>query len=397
MAHEDRHHDELGGSTAHRWLICWGSVAAARQHPKPDVGPAAIEGTMMHGHCEAATKLKLDYHKNGGSSEAWLKYIADAPIALDKKEIVTQYVLFIWEKVFEQSVTQKAWGLETYYKFTKAPNAGGSIDLWLVHTDDHGKKVLSIVDYKNGFGGVRVKNNPQIIFYALCVRQYLQKFGKDIDYCLGYVYQPHSEFGLDEEPCKYTKKQLDTWETKFVAAAAHIYGDKILKFKAGDHCKYCNIDGTCLTQAAYAQKMSALTVMTSSKDLVLPDVTVMSDEALAKIALNGDLIVDLIASAKAQIIDRHKMGKSVEFCKVIAGKGKRMWKDDEAAIIAGLKQLGVAEPTREVLQTISVIKKQIGDEALQEFVEMSNANPKVVPVDHPEPAMDLVKLDVLKE
>lgn len=397
MPHDDRHHDELGGSSAHRWIVCWGSVAAARQNPKPEAGPAAAEGTMMHGHCEAATKFKLDYHKLGGNEHAWTEYLAGAPISLEKKERVANYVTFVWEKVFEQSVTQKAWGLETYFTFDKAPNAGGSIDLWVIHTDDHGKKVLSIVDYKNGFGGVLVKNNPQIIFYILCVRQYLRKFGKDIDYALGYVYQPLSEYGLDEEPCKYTKKQLDTWETKFVAAAAHIYGDKVAKFKAGDHCKYCNIEGKCPTQAEYAQKQTALKVITSSRDIQLPNVQLLSDEVLAKLVLNGKILTDFVASAKAQIIERHKAGRPVAGCKVIEGKGKRQWKEDEAAIIAGLKQLGVAEPTREMLKTLSSIEKLIGKEALQEFVEMSDANPKVVPEDHPEPAMGLVRLDVLNE
>lgn len=155
LAHDDRAHAALSFSSAERWLNCPGSFSLTQQVPKSLPTEASKLGTKAHELCERAVTAFLEKKLTGKGDDALAKEICDME---DQKlaESAIGYVDFIWEKVLDQSITDKFYGLEEKFILSESLDIWGTSDFWAMWTDNKGKVCLAVVDYKNEIGRAHV-------------------------------------------------------------------------------------------------------------------------------------------------------------------------------------------------------------------------------------------------
>lgn len=116
------------------------------------------------------------------------------------------------------------------------PNRNGIVDF--VAYDDNN---IIIVDYKTGFRRVYAPNNPQLIFYALGITNYVRKKGKDPVRVYIAIAQP-SQDNLDVTVMDMA--DLFGWyknNKRRIAIATANQGE----YTIGDHCSFCMGRATC--------------------------------------------------------------------------------------------------------------------------------------------------------
>lgn len=392
MGHEERAHARFNFSGAHRWLNCEGSIALSETLPPQAQTPWAKKGTLQHELNEKALLAFITYKKSGLQATM---YVAkddpecefDGEEALRISEIYTKY---IWESALEQALTGKAYALEDKLVLDEKLDLWGTADFWAAYINDKAKRLGIVVDYKNGHYVVDIKNNPQLMLYALGLRAELRRRGKDLDVVKTAIIQPNANCEVYRE-CSYSAKQLDAFEKKLYKKVNSILTNKTPKFKTGHWCTFCPAMAVC---EAYKKDLDAKEMLPSLKDEKLPEVTKLPDSTLATIALHADELEEFLKSVKLHIIARHLQGNPVAGCKVVEKNGKRGWIKNEDLIANRLRERGL-EPYRPKLITISDAKKKLSDEDLKELTEIGKSSHTIVSLEDIRPdatsAVDALK------
>lgn len=225
---EAKKHAKFSASNAYRWLACPGSIGLCEKAPPEKESPAALEGTLTHECLEG-------YLKNGHG-----KMLTTGQFLRGKHPM---------ERIVRAEIAAKAiWNMapkgSQILSETKSslahihPDMYGTADAVIV--EDFG--TLHVIDYKNGRMPVEVKNNPQLIFYALGIaHQYDYNFEE-----IGLVViQPLANH--PEGPNRKWVVEADRirdWEMTFrkgVLAASK----KNAPFNAGEHCFFCPAKSIC--------------------------------------------------------------------------------------------------------------------------------------------------------
>lgn len=351
--HSDRSHAPLGGSSAHRWANCPGSISlCAMVDPEPP-SAAALGGTAAHEVAEKMLALFLDYRITGDQAKAHTVIHADTDLLVAGKD----YVDIVWKEVLNEALTGKAYGLED--KFTLNDHLGmfGFVDFWSVYIDDRGKRVGAIVDFKYGHHEVHAEKNAQLAFYACSLREELRRGGKDLDYVWGYIFQPKVEPSFKR--VKFTAKNLDTWRKKFFKAAEEIFVTQKPKFKVGDWCQFCQGKALCKAYTKEAQSKTALMLVEPETDLnSLPVPEVLTDEAIVKVILHGGMIEEFISACRKHALNRARNGKGLPGVKLVSGASRRKWKPNTAEVADILTKHGV-KPFEENLINLGDAEKQL--------------------------------------
>jgi len=154
-------HLPIGGSTAERTLHCPVWLERAKKAPKRPSSAFADEGNLLHDAMEAwqgdsipfkEMIGKLKYNDQVLTEELYKTLLAPAATALNN--LLDDYS--VYDEVLCEPFVQYI-----------PDEADGSIDV-LARSQD-GKTVI-IADYKFGQAPVKVENNSQLQFYALCAR-----------------------------------------------------------------------------------------------------------------------------------------------------------------------------------------------------------------------------------
>lgn len=147
-------HSKIGASSMHRWANCPGSVRLSKDIPSK-TSIYAEEGTQAH---ELAAKILLkEKHDVSTFSDE----------DLDAVMTYVDHVRDLISKGTHHFIEQK-FSLEEFH-----PNLFGTSDA-IVY--DAKSRSLVVVDYKHGKGiPVEVKNNPQLMYYALGALKTLNK------------------------------------------------------------------------------------------------------------------------------------------------------------------------------------------------------------------------------
>lgn len=399
----EKAHAELGGSTASRWMNCPGSVFLLRNIGEQPPGPDAARGTIAH---EAAEIVLADFleHKVSGTDPDIRAHL----LCQDDETLEAAYGYrdTIWKEILDEALTGKAYGLEE--KFTLNSNLGmfGTADFWAVYIDDRGKRVGVVVDFKFGYVPVHAERNAQLAFYAAALRKEIRDGGKDLDYVIGGIYQPKSQ-GLELlSKTRFTAKQLDAWEIKFLKAAHDIYVKKKAKFKAGPWCQYCNAKAVCRAYKASVETRTSLKLV-DPDEVSFPQPETVPDEAIAKVLLHADEIQKFIKACVSYALTRHKNGTPLPGIKIIAGQTRRTWpkaQEEIEAIAQDLEGRGVDPFGPPKLKGITIIEKALSKQfdkstarqLVDSYCGESAPKPKIVPEDDPRPAM-IANLDLLGE
>jgi hypothetical protein len=384
--HDNREHLECGGSGAHRWIKCTASVFLARKVGKLPPGKSAIIGTETHELAELCVEDFLNNKLLGTDPEE--RYGA-AKAFYDEQQIaaVEYYRDYIWNEVLENSITNKAWGLEDLMVYTKSDKMGGIADFWAAHINDKAERVLHIVDFKNGTDPVSIKHE-QFPCYGICMRSMLGVEGKGIDKLIVHLVQPNSVNGKKDAKKVYTIKQLDALEEKFLKALHNIYVEEKITYKLGHWCKWCPGQSLCEKFGKKTEVETGLSLL--KPDAKLPDVKSLSEEQAVAIALNGDKLTQLIKACKAFIIGQHMGGTPLKGCKVVQTSPRRSLPKNTEPLEARLKKEGLKEKEifNRKLKGIGELEKLLKEKKtiLEKFVVFGNPTASVVREDDHRPA-----------
>lgn len=382
QSHADRSHATFGGSTAHRWSNCYGSVALIKSVPPTAPGEAALWGTSVHEIAARALKDFLDFKTTGEPSDPdWEKDYTDE----EAIELAKGYVECIWKDVLQQSLTGKAWGIEEEVCLDEHLDMWGIVDFWCIYIDDRGKKVLAIVDLKTGYHFVEIKKNAQFLFYGCAMIEEIKKGGKNLDILRTCVYQPRLSHGAAFRENSYSSKQTDKATQRFFSAARAISEGK-QKLKVGDWCQFCPAQAVCKAYAKSISDRSALTLLDPAT-IKFPVPESLSEDTLVKLLEHGDEIEDYLKAVKLYAIAKCKNGGGIKGFKIVNGPTKRCWIEDEKSVAATLTSLGIKEPFRPKLITITAAEKFVKKEQLRDIVTTTTPSIILVPDTDPRPSV----------
>jgi CRISPR/Cas system-associated exonuclease Cas4 (RecB family) len=204
-------HSLTGGSNAHLWWNCPGSVYLNKVVPNPE-SKAMADGTKMH---EAAFfKLSKD--------DSYYRKLTKL-----QQKIVEQYIAMIPKDLYGKEVLVMS---DIYDK------SFGTIDcVW------HKDGVNHICDFKTGKTPVSPIHNAQLLTYAL--------WYDDVTPFVLHIAQPQvSDVLISWEPSADERREA---LHKLNDALDHVYHDPILQ--TGSHCEHCRACSFCPKKKEEAQ------------------------------------------------------------------------------------------------------------------------------------------------
>lgn len=312
-------HSPLGPSSAERWLNCPGSVLATKDLPDTD-SDYALEGTAAHELAELARETdrsplsfigtKIHAKRVDGTSK---EFVVDQEMA-DAVAVFVDHVNGLPGLDFNES--------KVYYR-EWVENGFGTMD---AARGNNGTVYIRDLKYGKGVQ-VFAEDNEQLMLYAL---------GFFAEY--GYLYwvekfnvgivQPRLDF---IDTWEISLHDLVKWASDVVAPGAKLAMTPGAPFKAGSHCQFCKIRGTCAARAQSVfeevvdqfDDLDAAVAGASQKKFVAG---VLGNEQIAK-------ILPVIPNIKAWCSDIQRYafaevrsGRAVGDYKIVEGKlGDRAW------------------------------------------------------------------------
>jgi len=367
--HAEREHSLLSASSAHRWFHCPGSVALSESIPKAPSSEAAMLGTKAHEACEAVLKAFLKAKQTG--IEVGYTYEQDPEIASAAEE----YKKNIWQNALKWSVTGKVWAIEDRLYFNRDLSMYGTADFWCVSTNEKGEREGVIGDFKYGYNFVDVKKNLQLLYYGIALREKVRNLGKDLDTVRTFIFQPRAGGQLYRE-CSYTAKQLDQYQSKILKVAKEIIVDKKVKFKTGEHCKFCPAMAVCDKYKKEVEKN--LSIKIDSSDFKLPVPSHLTDEQLIKVIAYGEQLTTFVEEVQKYVLARLQAGEKIKGLNLEEKKGRRTWIEDSNQVASYLLKAGI-KPYEDKLITISKAEKEAKKKMidLAEIITLTKSSYKV--------------------
>lgn len=249
----------LSPSAAHRWCACPGSQFIVSQLPRLPSTPAAEEGTLAHTF--AAWMLANTLREiNGAEPINGMPPAPEEALATDEMLSAAQiYADAVVGKLFEvfgevlADARQTAYAVEYPVELEDVPEVSirGRLDFTAYHSG-----TLIAVDFKYGGSHVPVKDNPQLLAYAMCLARKAPKWPSRV--VIGII-QPRSEasdfadlgaamwYEYDGEA--FGQVSLDLASRARYACTAN----ELTPREPGEHCKYCPARSVC--RAAVGEKL----------------------------------------------------------------------------------------------------------------------------------------------
>lgn len=386
MTTEPRAHAILSPSFMHIALPCPASVGLKEKLPPSPKTAASSKGDTIHDLGKTLLNNLLLFKSTGKVVDE--KTVGYAEGVYETSEAWRDIV---WKELFQESITGKAWGIEDKLTYSEKFSLWGTADVWVIGTDERAKRYAHIGDLKTGHVYVE-EQSPQLAAYAVALRKEIRDLGKDLDYVKCSIYQP---FGGGEvwRTVKYSSKQLDKWETKFIALAEKVFSGAA-KFKAGDHCQYCPGQAHCEVYGKTLSKRTTLALI-DPKILVFPDPAGLPKEVLSNIALSEKPLKAFIKACKNLVLQKLSEGEEFTTVKAVEGRGKRKMNEERSEELAKkLMPFGLT-PFIPKLKGISALETDLktfmkpkeAKELIDEYT-IQNGNPiSLVPIDDPRPAI----------
>ncbi len=314
-------HAKFAPSGMGRLMQCPGSYTLAAKYPQ-EATEASIEGTLAH--AVAAAKLK---------SEPLLDF-KDADVTDEMIEYADQY--------YNHVVPDQATMVEEYVDCSAIhPDCWGTPDVYKIKREI---KLVMLWDYKFGYRPVEVKNNWQLITYALGIKTML-KLSDDWSFQLG-IYQPRAAHRdgpyrritlTGAELMAYLPRIkegiLAAWEPNAVC-------------KVGDYCLYCPAAAHCQTLGAVAGSILDWVHYTNQPFDLAP---AFESAELFKLNRAVDLLKARITGIEQSVIGGLKAGKQGYGHMLEQGVGREAW----SCSIEEVKQLG------NLFSVVTVVEKPI--------------------------------------
>lgn len=330
-------HFRLGPSSAHRWLVCTGSVAPHMQ--VPDKGSAfAAEGTL--GHAIAEWVLR-----NGLALPSWPQVQAEA--ARWDYEPESQ------DTDFSKAKEELCWAVDKYVEYVRnipgrhfyevkvdfgriIPGGFGTSDTVVI---DDETRTLHVADLKLGRGvPVTVVENEQAGIYGLGALEELA-FEFSCERIILHIVQPR--LGIYEEweaPIAW----LYELEERMRIAYERISREEFEFVPGEKQCRFCPASGACSARAQWVREMLAGTL---SGEWKCYDARLLTPEEIASYVLpNLPAIESYVKAARAYALQlaQEKPG-CLPGWKLVEGIARRKYTVGDEEVAAFLVDLGVPE------------------------------------------------------
>ena len=314
----EEEHSVFGASGSKRWIACPGSIQMEEGQPESS-SEASKEGTLAHECLEFLLKnrKKVDTIKKMAINKWDEEKVNFAlPVVNYVKKLLVKWEtedLFIETKVDSS-------------KFTKEGQFG-SLDIGIA---SYQKRTLIIGDYKFGAGVfVPVKDNPQLIYYALAM---LLKLGHSkFDKIILYVFQPRKadEKGKTIRFVEMTKDEVLAWGKIFRKAVKKAEAKDAKKnLVPGEHCMFCRAKTICPRLKQDAMKQAQIDFSTDLEEVIsVPEVKKIKDightlQACEKLQM-------FINAVKERAFNDAKRGLTVSGYKLVEKRKTRNWIDEK--------------------------------------------------------------------
>ena len=370
IAHKDRAHSYVGGSTAKRVMNCPGSVNLCAQYPNVETVFAA-EGTALH---EAIDLI----------FQGLLKHDRDV-IGLDFNGFV------ITEDMFEQAIVPALamWdaldaelGGINYYNerrvvFPGIEGAFGTVDM--VGTS---KDRTVVWDWKFGRGvAVTAEKNEQLMYYAYAAA-HTQPTDRFFDYDKPielFICQPMISNG--ERFTRWTTSwaQLEVFALELRHAVERSQ-EPDPPFKTGSWCRFCNAKTGC---PAYRGMVDQVATLSSAQ---------MQSE-IERWLPYADMMIEWGQAVKDTAHRHLEEGGSIDGWKLVQKRATRKWTDEDKAE-AFLAEAGVPPDVRTVKNVISpaeaekVLKRLKAGEIPDSLVSKISSGTTLATADDKRPAVE---------
>ena len=347
-------HSRLSPSSAHRWMLCPGSIREEAKYPDKPSGPAAIDGTHSHSLLEYCIKDDLMDPVNTIGQELTDhegSFVVDAERAA-RVAIAINYIKARQDELgkvairAEEKVDPEGWVGRSDMK--------GTADVQLVADD-----FLEVIDYKDGMSPVDVVGNLQLAIYAI---------GALMPYRTGSQSFPFSTIRVTiiqpkiavkgMEPITsydYTLNDLLNLGVEIRDAATLTDLPDAELVPGESQCKWCDAKGGCSALAGKALREAQ--VMFESVDMATqaannePDQ--LTDDKVREIIEATPLIRQFLEAVEAEAMRRFETGHRVPGLKVVRGRGSRNWNLSDDDLADKLKSMGVPKAAMFVSKIVS--------------------------------------------
>ena len=352
-------HAILAPSAADRWIHCPGSVALTKNLPDKDT-VYTREGTLAHAIAELKLQKRFgicpDGHKRplgprkykaelsklqanelynpemDGYTDIYIDHITDVANSFDRRPAIFAEVSLNLSNI--------------------APESFGQADCIMLYGND-----LYVFDFKYGKDvPVVAAGNPQLRLYGLGALRAFQQFWV-INTVHTTIVQPRLDsITGDAIPAA----DLIAWGENIVKPAAEKAFNGCGEYHPGDWCRWCRAGATC---RKYATDVTQ--AVKDFKRLLPPK---LSAKEFGDLLHKLEPLLEYARKAKQYALDSLMQGKKIPGWKLVEGRSKRIWDNQDAAFndlkAAGIKpeMLYHREP-----YTLSQLEKQIGKKQFTEI------------------------------
>lgn len=384
-------HSLISPSSVERVYNCPASVVLTKDLPNVE-SEAASEGTEFHACME-------DLLKNPPADEmSLMERISNIP-SLEMANYVQTAYDYISNVIAKLKPIRV--DVERRVPIFYSKNDFGTLDLGLLvpsKTEQNHYNIV-ILDWKYGKGHyVEVDHNKQLASYAYSY--YLSMKGLFtpfvVDKITTIVYQPRctSSEGLTARSITYTLPELEefcnTIKDKVTIAYNLLTANKCEIEKeqhAGEHCLFCKLKSQCAVHKTYITKDAVELIndlVVEEKQDSFKDISLLTEDDMIRIVSFGETVLPKLKSYIEEVTNllqaRLEAGEKLKGLKLVQGRGRRKWVEDESYIIKTLESVGV-ECTKRTLKTLTEVEaglKLIGrKDLLDSLVVMSEGKARV--------------------
>jgi len=393
-------HARLGPSN-HRWPNCPGSIREENAYPDISSDPA-ISGTGSHSVLEKCIIDKISAISLVGTligkghedkPEGWIvdsNRAARVQVCLDY--IKCREEELGWVKVESESISSPG-------AFFGRNDWWGTVDVTLSSID---KSVIEIIDYKDGFVYVDVKNNSQLESYALGklipLVQCIIKKDK-----FHHSYSPVKTIRLTivqpktSKPVRYVDYTPDQlWKRGLILKNAATKTDQFdAPLCPGDWCRWCKHASNCKAKNLKSMEgFAMLEYKLGSDSLVNMDISSienMAAEDLAKILDARESlkkVMKVITAVEVETLKRLEDGQSIPRYTKGSSNKAQAWKDDVDLIVKKLKGMRFTlkdiYPAKFITPAQALKKEDLTprqrDRMIAELIDIKDGKPKIIPM-----------------